>query len=322
MPKFIGRKLAVGVGKETSRGVGVSPTYWLRATAFKYTDKVTKVKSEMFSGGIWGGDVSLVAQKWAEGDIELEMTDKAFGLILLSTFGNISTGSFNGAYKHTFTLQNDSQHDSLSIHTTDPVGDLIFELGMLDKLVFKFTANDIVKCTASFKSKAGQGNIVTASYIAENRFLGRHLSLKLAAATGNLDAASKIAVKNLTLTIEKNAELYQTIGTVQPQDIVNKQFNIMGELELSFDDYTYKNYMLDGTYKAMRMDIVNGDVAIGSTNPSFRLDLSKVVFDTWDVDYPSNDLVNQKVNFSALYDFGGNNNLFNDCYLVNEITTY
>jgi hypothetical protein len=324
MSKFIGRQLGIGIGKEASRGVGVAPSYWLHATAFSHNDKVTKAREEGYNGGIWMGDQAFVAQKWAEGDIEVELTDKSFPLILLSAFGALSSAVVETtAYKHSITLTNSSQHQTLSLHTTNPIGDLIFELAMLDKLSIKITPNEIVKYTASFKSKSSQTSESTSTYVAENKFLGRHLSLKVAANTGALAAASKVAVKTLTLNIEKNTEIYNAIGTVQPNDIVNKNFSITGELELSYDDETYKNYMLDGTYKAMRIDLVNSDATVGATsNPSFRIDLSKVDFDAWEANYPLNDLVTQKISFTALYDLGGNGNVINDCYVINGVASY
>jgi hypothetical protein len=322
MSKFIGRRLSIGIGKESSRGTGVAASYWLHATSFSFYDKVIKAREEGFTGGIWMGDQAFVAQKWSEGDMEFEVTDKAFGLILLAIFGASTPASFSGAYKHTYTLSNSNQHNSLSLHTSDPIGDLIFELSMLDKLVIKFLPNEIVKATATFKSKSGQTSASTVTYVAENKFLGRHLALKIAATTGDLAAASKIAVKGLTLTFSKNTEIYNVIGTVQPNDIVNKNFQITGEIELSYDDYTYKNYMLDGSYKAIRIDCVNADKTIGTTNPAFRFDLSKCDFDAWAPNYPLNDLVTQKINFTALYDLGGNGNVINDAYVVNEVASY
>lgn len=320
--KFIGRQLAVGVGKESSRGVGVLPTYWLHATSFKYFDKVAKAVEDGFTGGIWAGDQAFVTQKWADGDIEFDITDKSFPLILLATFGSLSTAVFAGAKKHTLTLTNSSNHQSLSLHTSDPVGKLIFELTMLDKLVINVLPQEIVKAAATFKSKAAATSAASSAFVAETKFLGRHLGFKLADDTSGLAAASQVDVKSLTLTIEKNTEIYNVIGTVQPNDIVNKNIVISGEVQLSFDDYTWKNYMLDGDYKAMRIELVNTDVTIGTTNPSFRIDLSKVQFEGWEADYPLNDLVNQKIKFTALYDLGGNNNLFNDCYVINEEASY
>jgi len=242
---------------------------------------------------------------------------------MLACFGSVSTASYLSAYKHTYTLSNSAQHQSLSLHTNDPIGNLIFELTMLDKLVIKIVPKEIVKTTLSFKSKNSLDSSSTAALIAENKFLGRHLDFRLASTTSGLAAASKItSVKSLTLTIEKNTEIYDVIGTVQPNDIINKNIMISGEIELSYEDNTWKNYMLDGTYKAMRIALINTQATVGTTNPTFLIDLSKVEFDAWEVDYPLNDLVNQKIKFACLYDLGANGNLFNDAYVINAVTSY
>lgn len=322
--KFIGRRLGVGIGKETTRGVGVSPSYWLNCLSFSHRDKVNKARTLGTFGNITGGDKALVSQKWAEGGMEVEIGDKSFGLLLLALLGTVSSAvKETTAYKHTFTLQDDNQHDSLSIHTTDPIGDLIFELSMIDSMTIKFIPDQLVNCSVEFKSKNSAGNVVTKAYVSENKFLGRHLSLKIAATTATLTAAAKIKPKEVEITFKKNLEIDNALGTVQPQDILNRLFTIEGKIKLNFEDLTYANYMLDGSYKALRLDLENTDVTIGaSSNPSFRIDLSKVDFDAWEQDYSLDDIAKQSIQFQALYDLGGNANLINNAYLINEVSSY
>ena len=318
MTKFIGRRLSVGVGKEAIRGVGVAPTKWLNCLSFSHSDKVSKAKVDGTFGNITGGNLSLVTNKWAEGEMELEMGDSSFALMLLATLGAVSSDVFSGANKHTFTLQDDNQHDSLSIHTNDPIGDMIFELSMIESLAVTITPDELVKYTVTFKSKNSAGNTISSSYVAENKFLGRYLTIKLAAATGDLDAASGISVKGLTIVFTKNLELDNVLGTVQPEDILNKLFTISGDIDLNYEDRTWRDYMLNGDYRALRLDLVNSDVTIGTTNPSFRIDLSKVEFDSWEPEYSIDEISQQKISFTALFDLGSNDNVINDCYVINE----
>jgi len=95
--KWIGRRMSIGIGIESTRGKLVDPTYWVNALTFNHEDKVVKARVNAGYGGIWGGSQSLVAQKWAEGDMEIEMGDKSFGTILHSTFGIVSSVAFSGA---------------------------------------------------------------------------------------------------------------------------------------------------------------------------------------------------------------------------------
>lgn len=323
--RFIGRRNAVGVGRETTRGTGVSATYWLNVLAFSHFDRVKKARALGTVGSIYGaGDKALVAQKWAEGSLEAEMGDKSFGLMLYALFGTLSSAvKETTAYNHTFSMEETNQHDSLSIHTVDPIGNLLFELAMIESLTITIVPDQLVKFSVEFKSKNSNTSDAVKSYVSENMFLGRHTTLKIAANTGALAAASNIKPKAVKITFKKNLELDNALGTVQPQDILNRQMSISGEIQLAYEDRVYANYMLDGNYKALRIDILNNDVAIGgSSNPEFKIDLSKVDFDAWEPDLANDDIAKQKITFEALYDLGGNGNVVNSCVLTNEAASY
>lgn len=322
MTKWIGRRLSVGIGKEGTRGTGVAPAFWLSATEFSFYDKVNKVISNAGFGGIWEGDKAFITQQWAEGDMTVELGDKSFGLIMLATLGTVSSAAYNSAYKHTYTLQNDNVHDSLSIHTSDPIGTKIFELSMIDSLIINVDPENIVTYTVTFRSKKSSDTSNTVSYSAENKFLGRYLKLYIASDTSGLAAATKLCPKSLTLTFTKNLEAEWCLGSVHQEDILNRMFTITGEIEFYFEDETWKDYVELNNTRAMRIDLTNTDVTIGTTNPSFRIDLSKVYFEAWDPTYSLDDIVMQTITFRALYDLGGNNNVINDCYVVNETASY
>lgn len=322
MSKAIGRLCDFGIGKEGTRGVGVAADFWVPKAVLSFDDKVTKARSELSYGTInQYGYLSEVAQKWSEGTLESDVLDKSFGLLLLATLGTVSSGVFSGAYKHVYSLQEDNQHDSLSIHIDEPNGDLIFELAMIESLSLSMTPEEMVKFVVDFKAQSSQGSSGSASYSAENKFLGRHLAFKIAATTAALDAASAISLKSLNFNIAKNLMLDQVLGTVQPEDILNKAFTITGEIELTYEDRAYANYMLDGSYKAMRIDLVNSDKTIGTTNPSFRLDLSRVDFDSWEPTRDNDEIMTQKITFTAMWDLT-NGDVINNCYVINEQASY
>lgn len=328
MTLWIGRRQSVGIGRESTRGVGVLPTYWLNCLSFNFKDVPTRATSDAGFGGIWGGDQSPTVMQKAEGDMEVEIGDQSFGTLLTGVFGDqpTSTGPTDtAAYTHTFALQNDNNHDSLTIHTIDPIGQLCFEMSMLDTFELRIEPDMIISANVSFLSKpsATSGGGV-ASYGAEKKFLGRMLSFKVGATTADLDAASRLTLKSATLRFEKNTEAIPVLSSVHPEDIVNKRFNITGEIVLNYEDRTWLNYLKDGDYKAVRFDIVHDTLITGcaTTYYQFRLDLSKVTFETWDSDFAMDDIVTQTLSFTALYDAGLNDNVINSCYLVNGITSY
>jgi hypothetical protein len=323
MTKFIGRLIDVGIGKETVRGAGAAPTFYLPKATFDHDDKILKVRSPMSFGNIgMDGNQAHAAGKWGEGSLEAHLHDQSFGLILRALLGSVSTsGPTDSAYTHTFALASTSnQHQSLALSVNQPaVGDLMYKLAMIDSLEIKIVPEDIVTFTVNFMSKSSVDTTITSAiYIAENKFLGRHLSFKIAALTSNLAAASNIPVRSLTLKFEKNLRRIQNTGTVQPQDIINQAIRITGQVELDYEDRTYVNYMLNDSFKAVRIQLTNTEALIGAaTRPSLKFDFSRVDFDQWEPDLPNDDVVSQSFNFTALYDIT-NSDIINSCTLVNS----
>lgn len=327
MSLWIGRRQSVGIGLESTRGTGVAPTYWLNCLSFSHKDVPSRAMSEAGFGGIWGGDQAPKTMEHGEGEMEIEIGDQSFGAILQAVFGTtVTTGPADtAAYTHTYSLQNDNQHDSLSIHTIDPIGQLLFEMSMIDTFEMVIEQNAIIRATIGFISKgSASSSDQTASYSAEKKFVGRNLTFKIAATTGDLAAASAISLKSLTLRVEKNVEAQSVLSTVQPEDILNKRFNITGEIVLNYEDRTWLDYVKDASDKAVRIDLTHADTITGcaTTKYQFTLDLSKVAFEAWDPDLAMDEVTTQTLTFTALYDAGSNDNVINSCTLINGVVSY
>lgn len=326
MSKYIGRLVNLGIAKETVRGTAVAPTYWLAKAVVSFFDRAIRYKSRLSYGSIGdGGAQAPKIMEWAEGSIEGDVMDTPFGLFLLAAFGTVTpAGPTDSAYTHTFTLQNDNQHDSLSLTLADPDRTDRYSLQMLDSLEIKVVPDDVITFVAGFKGRTGrQQAAATATYAQYNKFLGRHASIKIAATAADLAAATAISVKSLTLRIKKNLVFDNNLGTVWPDDILNTKLEIEGDLELYLNDQTYRQYMLDASYKALRINFTNNDAVIGAgtTRPSFTLDLSRVAFEGWEAARPNDEVVSQKITFRALWDVT-NGNIINSCTLVNGVTAY
>lgn len=328
MTLWIGRRQAIGIGLESSRGVGVVPTYWLSVNNFTFADTPQRALSEASFGGIWGGDQAPVTLLSSEGEFDVQLGDRHFGVILKALMGTLATTgpTDTAAYTHTYTLLNTNEHPSISISTIDPIGNLIFELAMINSFTLNIQPNEIVTYTASFLAKGSQdtGSGLDDSYGAEKTFVGRMLTFKTAATTASLAAASKVNLKSLTLTIEKNAEVQATLATIQPEDIANRRFNVMGEVSLNYEDRTFLNFVRNGNYRAVRIQLTHDDTITGaaSTKYSWTFDLSKCAFEEWEPDFTLDEIVTQSLTFNALYDAGGNDNLINSCILVNGVSSY
>lgn len=325
---WIGRREAIGIGVESIRGVGVAPTYWLNALSFTFKDVPTRAVSEAGFGGIWAGDQAPKTFEHAEGEFEVEVGDQSLGALLTAIFGQLPSTSGptdSAAYTHSFTLLNSNEHKSLTIHTIDPIGQLIYEMSMIDTFELKIEQDQIINARIAFISKSSSDSSgQSQSYGAEKKFVGRQLTFKVAANTAALGAASGISLRSLTLRFEKNAEAQAVLSTVQPEDIVNKRFDIKGEIVLNYEDRVWLNYVKDASDKAVRIDLTHDDIITGAstTKYQFTLDLSKVAFESWDSDFAMDDVVTQTLTFTAFYDAGGNDNVINACNLINGVVSY
>lgn len=321
---WIGRRQAVGIGVEATRGTAIGPTYWLSTLSFTFSDKPTRALSEASFGGIWGGDQAPVVLTHAEGEFDVELGDQSIGAILYALFGTVSSvANGDGSYTHTYTLANNNQHKSLTITTTEPIGQLYYAMSMIDTFELVIEPDSIMHYTVNFISKSsGDSGGQVASYGAEKKFVGRNLTFKVAATTADLDAASKSNLKSLTFRVEKNAEATQVLATIQPEDIVNKRFNITGEITLNYEDRTFLNLVKNGTNRAVRIDIVHDDDAGVGNNYQLRFDLSKCSFENFDPDFTLDEVVTQTITFNAMYDAGGNDNVINSVYLINAVASY
>ena len=325
MAKYIGRLVDLGIGRETTRGTGVAPTYAVPKVDFSFDDKVTKSRSVAGVGQISDSEEAFVTTKYGEGDIEGEIRSDSFGLLLYALLGTLTTtGPTDSSYSHAFSLANTNTHTSLSFLVKDSNTTELYKLCMLNELEIEAALDEIVKFTASFMGKQAVGSGATMpSYADEYKFTKKHLRIKIAANLAALDAASAISVKNLMLTISKNVVLDDVLGTAEPEDILNRQISVEGEIQLNYEDETYKNYMKNNTFRAMEIAFINTDETIGaSTNPSLTLRFPYVDFFDWEPDNALDEIVSQTISFKANRDVSGGNQLISTCTLVNTVVSY
>lgn len=322
--KFIGQLVNLGIARESSRGTGVDPVYWVPRTALSFQNRAEKAIEMESLGVLDDADAAYVVSKFGEGAVEGHIRDKSFGLFLYALLGTANSANVSGTtYDHTFTLAASNQHQSLTFTVDDPIADNQFKLVMLNTLEISAVLNEIVQYNASFISQHSVGATVSKSYVAENKFTAKHANVKIAANLAALDAASNVAVKNFRITFNKNLMRDHDLGTVSAIDILNQSISVEGQLELLYEDNTYRDYMLDGTYKALRLDLLNTDVSLDTGNPRLQINLPRVHFYDWEADYTNDQIAKQTVSFKALYDLSGANNLVSSIVLRNQgVTSY
>jgi len=309
MTKGIGRLFQVGIAKETTRGTPQSSaTFWIPFSELGIEEKDNKIFEEQAYGVIEDSISSIITKQWAEGSLKAPVGDKHFGLILLAALGGVSSATHAGetiVYDHTFSVQQGAQHQALTLFLDDPLASADYKhaLAVIDSLEITYEPGNYISYSANLRAKKGTSATLTPSTTIENKFTHKHFTFKIATDLSGLGAGTAIALKSLTLSITKNLEDDDVLGSITPNDFLNKQFTIEGKLEALWQNESdFKTNTLAGTMKAIRLDLVNTDTTIGNAaNPTVRIDLAKVTFTEITRPIQINEMVKQSVSFKAHY---------------------
>jgi hypothetical protein len=321
MTKFAGRRGSLALALEDSRGVpptSSSDYFWVPFATMSFKDTVEEAREDQGMGVLADGDSKYVVMKMGEGEVEAQLYDKALGVVLAGVLGAVPSSSGSNPYTHTYTLSNSNQHQSVSIYWSDPDRKDMYKLGMVDSFQISAEPSGIVNYTIGFKSKtADEWTTITPVFTSlGSKFLHQHVGVKLAAAVGDLTAATAISLKSLELTVSKNTMFDSVMGTVEPEDVLNQQIAVEGTLELNLEADTYRDYMLNGTYRAMEVALTNGSSSI------LTLRFPRVDFSEWEPDFTLNEIAKQTINFKANYDAANALDIISTATLVNAQASY
>lgn len=314
MSKFVGRRGELFLSKESSRGTAtVSNPLFIPRSTISFDDKVETARENEGLGKIADSDANFVVNRHAEGEFETNLTDKNFGIVLTSLLGSSPVTTGGPTYVHTYTLANTNQHQSLSVVYQDPDTVKLFPLSVVDSLKISVDMNGLVNCTVGMKSRYGRDwSRQTATLTSlGNKFLHQHLQFKIATTVAGLGASTAIPLKKFELNINANADYDQTIGTAEPDDILNQQFSVEGSLELLKQDETYRQLMLDGTYRAADMTFLR------ASDSKLQMQFPRVDFTEWEQDRKLDDIVSQKIQFKGNYDAANALDIISTCVLTN-----
>lgn len=314
MSKFVGRRGTLGIAVENTRGTPINPGFWVPWATMSFKDTVEEAREEQSHGVIADSDSKYVVMKMGEGDVETEYYDEALGAILTGVIGSSPSTSGGGdPYTHTYTQSNTNQHSSLALYFADPDRTDMYPLAMVDNFQISVETNGKVTYTTGFKSKtAREWTAQTADFTTlGDKFLHQHVEVRIADTIGNLSSATPISVKSLELNINKNVDYDGVMGTVEPEDILNQQLSVEGSFNLNLEDDTYRDYMNNGTYRAMSIKFNR------SSSSSVEFQFPRVDFSQWEPDYTLNEIAKQDIQFKGNYDAANAQNIIHTVVLVN-----
>ena len=329
MSKALGRLVQFGIAKESVRGTPeTAASFWIPWKDLVLDEVQEDIINQEAYGVIEDSFGRDIAKQYVKGSLTAPISDKHFALILLNVLGTLNTAANadgSGTIKdHTITVGQSAQHQALSLFLDDPAGgqDYKHGLGMIEQLEISYELGQYITYKIDFKAKKGATATLTPATSTENRFTHKHVTFKLASNLAGLGAASGVTIKSFKLVIKTNLEDDFVLGSVDPADFLNKQISIEGSVTALWQNESdYKTAFLANTNKAMRIDIQNTDVTIGtSANPLVRIDLAKCYFTALGRPFKLNDLITQDLSFKAVYSISDTKAI--TCLVTNAQASY
>lgn len=224
MTKFIGPQFSVGIGKETTRGTPVAAAYWIPWATISIDDKIKTAKDETSIGVIESGVGQEVTMFTSECQLEGNVDDSGFGLILMSAMGTDTLGAVEtGVKDHVFTVAQSAQHPALSLSVAGPneSSGLVYPLGMLDSLEFNFELDKYATFKATYKANKNASQSNSASFSSVNRFRPQD---------GIFGYAPTLPGANGTLTATGTAasSIHVTAASINPQTKLQVGMTVTG----------------------------------------------------------------------------------------------
>ena len=327
MAKFIGRQYNVGIGRETVRGTPRVSAYWLPVTDVSIDEKINQIKYDNTFGVIENMVDADRVKQFAEGTLSSVINDDSFGLILNATLGTAGvTGPTDSAYTHTFTVAQTATHQSLTINVSEPnasgASSKQYPLAMVDSLDLNFEVGAYPTYEMAFVSNVTTSTTTTVAYTSPNNFKPNQGELRIATTYGGVASGTAYTVRKVNLSVSKNLEDDDNIGSISATDRLNKQFAVSGSFELVYDNRQFiDTEMLGNTTRAMQIRFVNTDRLIGaSTNPSVTIRLARVKFQEVAKNISKDDITMHTVNFEGFYSTTDSRMI--DVVLVNSVVSY
>lgn len=322
---YIGRRVGVGLGKETTRGTAVSPTYFFPLEDYDYDDKAEVIARTGRRSRIEESFNGDVVKKWGEGSLSGAVFNSGFGLVLLSALGTDTATTTSGetaVYDHTFSVANTNEHQSLTISSDDSVEtDKQYAGAVITSLEIKGAPGEYLTYNAGFMGKSEASGTITASYATEHPFRPQDITFKYATVFSGLAAASATSIRSFTFKIEQNVEANYNLGSITPSNFYNKQYTITLDLEMLHTADTFRDLFIAGTVEALQVSCANTAITLGvAANPTVRLDCYQGQLTDWSRTLSNNDLSIENMSWRLDYDTTNSKSI--EVLLRNIISSY
>lgn len=327
MSTDLGSQVSYGVGKEVTAGTGVAATYWLNQLSFAMNPVVTYTDNTAAWGVLEKANDSIITSQYAKGTLNGKLTDESAGLILLGSFGSVSSvanaDASGDVYDHTFTINQDIDGQSLTFVRKDSLSTMAYAMSRIDKWALSMKLKDYVQYNADVLAMVGSSTTASVVYVAENEFVPKHISVKTASSASGLSAASAVStVDSFTLTVNPNLSTSDfAAGSNDPFSFSSQGYDLSFEMECRYNDTTYEDAYKNNTPLALEVSASNSDVTIGtSANPGLTFTAYKMYITDWARSEDLNKPLTQKMTGTIYYSSADAKAI--QAVLTNLVTSY
>lgn len=303
--EFIGREIDFALAVEQTRGTAeASAERNVRKVNCNLIPRAERVVDDSTFGKLEDATNIRTVRKWNEGDVEGIVHADVLGYYLYNIYGSVASSTVSGdVSEHVFTMDQTIKHPSLTLFVKDAdVRQEKLAGGMITTLELTANTDNFVRYTANFLAMEGEADTSTIpSLETEYDFVGRDITVKMASTEGGLATADALELKDLSLTLNTNAEADFVFGNYSPNNIYNKQFSIEGSFTRNFVDETFKDLYESDDFEYMEITITGEADIGGGNNPSITILLNKVAVQDWSRTSAGDDLSTEDVSFKAFY---------------------
>jgi hypothetical protein len=304
MTEFIGRQIELGVATEATRNTAESTaSKWVKNVTADIISQVEKIQDDNKRGRLEKHDGGRVVQKWLEGNLEGVMHIDAIGYLFHQLYGDVTTTTVSGSVKqHVFSLDQTITHPTLTFFAKDGgVNQVKLNGGVVASLELSATVDDYVRFTSTCVALEEAADTSTPTYGTEYDFIGRDVSIKVAATEAGLAQATALDAKNVTITWTVDNIRNHILGKYAPDANFNPNFDIEVSVTKDYTDNTFKDLFESDDYKYVQIHI-EGETDIGAgNNPSLTLLLNKAQVTAWSRSGGADELVTEEFTLKGFY---------------------
>jgi hypothetical protein len=226
----------VGVGKETTRGTAVGPSFFFRATR-PVSPALRQEMAEVPDISTYGVADLVPTARHVEGELGVVVTPNAIGALLAALLGAPTTTGTAPNYTHTFTPKTTTP--TFTVEAQSGLGIFRTPGAVVGELEFSHAATGILEATARYmaRDKLAHGTAATPT-VETVVFTPPQLSLSVDG--DNLHALGE----DLRLRLSYPKEVIQTFGTATPYDILpTGEGDVTLEATVVFDSTAGANWL-------------------------------------------------------------------------------